>query len=469
MGGDENRLNRRDFMVLAGGAAAAAGGAFAAEGKEGAERPNILIIMTDQQFAGAMGCAGNPDVKTPAMDELARKGARFESAYCANPLCVPSRTVMMTGKMPHETGIENNVDAKGGGFATPLLGRYFADAGYDCGYAGKWHLPLKESRTELHGFGWFAGEGGKCPDAKIPGAVAEFIQRKRKGPFLMVASFINPHDICQWARGEALPQGAIPEAPAPEECPALPANFAIPEHEPDVIRKVQNSSKSVYPSVGWTPEKWRQYRWAYYRLVEMVDGHIGRILTALRASGMAENTLVVFTADHGDGCGAHHWNQKQVLYEEPTRVPFIVGGERFAKAGHVDRDHLVSTGLDLLPTLCDYAGIDTPEGLRGRSVRPLAEGGAAETWRDYLVSEVEFEYQSTVTGIHGRMVRTKQHKYVVYSEGELREQLFDLAADPGEMRNLAVEKDSQALLEEHRALLARWCAETGDTFKVPGK
>jgi arylsulfatase A-like enzyme len=249
----------------------------------------------------------------------------------------------------------------------------------------------------------------------------------------------------------------------------LPNNFAIPEHEPDIIRKIQHSSMSVYPSVDWTPEKWRQYRWAYYRLVEKVDGQIGQVLNLLRDTGVADDTLVVFTADHGDGTAAHHWNQKQVLYEEPTRVPFILSGRRFTKSGQVDHEHLVSTGLDLIPTLCDYAGIQKPKGLRGCSLRPLAEGKQVDSWRDYVVSETEFEYDKMATGIRGRMLRTRQHKYIVYSEGTLREQLFDLSADPGEMDNLAVDSSRKTLLEESRTRLRQWCRETGDNFEVPGE
>jgi arylsulfatase A-like enzyme len=230
---------------------------------------------------------------------------------------------------------------------------------------------------------------------------------------------------------------------------------------------VQRSSTSVYPTVDWTPDRWRQYRWAYYRLVEKVDAQIGQLLDALRRSGQEGNTLIVFTADHGDGAAAHHWNQKQVLYEEAARVPFIVSGKNFVKAGCTDRAHLISTGLDLIPTLCDYAGIAVPAGLRGRSMRPLAEGKAPEKWRDMLVVETQFEYKGEVTGIRGRMLRTERHKYIVYSEGALREQLFDLETDPGEMTNMAVHPEKKALLEDCRARLKKWCAETGDVFEIP--
>ncbi len=463
----KRNLNRREFLEVSALGALGARGAASAAVTDTDARPNILVILTDQQCADTMSCAGNADLKTPAMDRLAEQGVRFANAYCANPLCVPSRTAMMTGRMPHETGIRNNQDGRTASFDTPVLGRFFTDAGYECGYAGKWHLPPKESQSDVHGFTWFPEGNERRADAGISEAVEQFLERQRTRPFLMVASFVNPHDICQWARGDRLPHGSIPDPPDPARCPALPSNFAIPEHEPEVLRKVWRASKSVYPSVDWSPDKWRQYRWAYCRLVEKVDAQVGQVLDALKNAGREDDTLIVFTSDHGDGNAAHHWNQKQALYEEPARVPFIVSGKRFAKPNGVDREHLVSTGLDLIPTLCDYAGIAVPDGLRGRSVRPLAQGEEVHDWRDAVVSETEFEYEKTVTGILGRMLRTQRHKYIVYSEGALREQLFDMADDPGEMNNLAVDPASKPILDACRNRLAQWERETSDTFEIP--
>jgi arylsulfatase A-like enzyme len=133
----------------------------------------------------------------------------------------------------------------------------------------------------------------------------------------------------------------------------------------------------------------------------------------------------------------------------------------------LDRDHLVSTGLDLIPTLCDYAGIAAPEGLRGLSVRSIASGKPLDRWRDFVVSETEFDYDKTATGIYGRMVRTSRYKYIVYSEGTLREQLFDMETDPGEMRNLAIDARTKDILVDCRAKLAQWCRDTGDRFQLP--
>jgi arylsulfatase A-like enzyme len=413
------------------------------------ERPNILWICTDQQFAGALGCAGNDDIETPNLDRLAARGVRFEEAYCADPVCVPSRASMVTGRPPHETGVTANGEALPAEYHHETLGVLLDDAGYDCGYGGKWHVPGLDVET--------AGFERLCEkdDHRLAGACIEFLERDRDAPFLLAAHFDNPHNICEWARGQNLPWGDI-ERPPVEECPPLPANFHIPPFEPDVLRReTRKRTKTMGSMADATPEEWRQYRHAYYRLVETVDTELGRILTALDEEGVTEDTVVIFTSDHGDGNGAHQVNQKWLLYEEETRVPLIVAGPGTAD-GAVD-DHLVSTGLDLLPTLCDYGDTEPPSALQGRSIRPLAAGRAPDDWRDRVVIE-------TYDPIEGRAVRTDRYKYIVYRRGRGREQLFDLRTDRGEMVDLSVDADYADVLAEHRDLLLEWCVDTGDIF-----
>jgi arylsulfatase A-like enzyme len=257
------------------------------------------------------------------------------------------------------------------------------------------------------------------------------------------------------------------EPRAPEQCPSLPANFAIPENEPDIIREIQARDDRAYPSRGWTEGKWRQYRYAYYRLIERVDAQIGKILDALRESGQDRNTVIIFASDHGDGNAAHRWNQKQVLYEEPARVPFIVSWPSRTPAGRTDSTHLVSSCIDLIPTMCEFAGITPPRNLRGRSVASLALGRPANGWRTEVVSQTEFCGFGNSFGVHGRMLRTGSLKYVVYSEGKLREQLCDLKKDRGEMNNLAVSPRHVRELTMCREKLARWMDEHGDRFDIP--
>ncbi|OGV74790.1 MAG: hypothetical protein A3K19_17765 [Lentisphaerae bacterium RIFOXYB12_FULL_65_16] len=433
------------------------------------QRPNILYIFTDQQSGAAMSCAGNPDLATPAMDRLASAGTRFDLAYCTQPLCTPSRASMFTGRMPHECKTPRNGQSIAEDLRPFELGRVFQQAGYDCFYGGKWHVPQIAMPPENdHGFRVFAGFNdrlltGACIDTLRAWAGQPAHSRQ---PFLMVASFDNPHNICEWARNMPLPWGEIGAPPPPRECPNLPPNFAPAPFEPEIVRVEQACNWVIYPYRLRAPEDWRQLRWAYFRLVEKVDRELGRILDALAELGLQDDTVVVFSSDHGDGHGAHQWNQKSALFEEVVRIPLIVrapGG----KSGVCDHNHLVSNGLDLLPTLCDYAGICPPPGLRGGSLRPLVEGREPPAaWRDSLVVETIFDggrgYDTA-----GRALRTRQHKYVLYDRGRYREQLFDMERDPGEIVNLAVESRHQELLNDCRRRLAAALRETGDPFKVP--
>ncbi|MFA5687635.1 MAG: sulfatase-like hydrolase/transferase [Kiritimatiellales bacterium] len=440
-----------------------------------AERPNIIWIITDQQPADLMSCTGNSGLKTPAMDSLAASGVRFELAYCANPICVPSRTSMMTGRMPHETGVTFNMDRFD--IFVPSLGGFITRAGYDTAYIGKWHIPMPAENQQWHGFNLMLEGTKKFNDQHFAAPAIDFIKTKRNKPFFLVASFTNPHDICEWARGAAggfpeartrLWNGKIPPAPAPENCPPLPENFEIPAYEPDIIREYQTWQKGTYPARGWPDERWRQYRWALNRLTERVDMEIGKILDALRDAGLDKNTVIIFTSDHGDGNSAHQWNQKTLHYDECARIPFIISGAGIANPGGVNCAHLISTGIDIFPTVCDYAGAEMPPDLPGRSVRPLVENRAGD-WRDCVIIENDLspEYGRSA-GIEGRSLRTLKYKYTVYSTGKIREQLTDMKNDPGEIHNLAVDPAAGEILQQCREQLAAEFKSTGDTFVIPG-
>lgn len=466
-------INRRESLAMAGAGFAMAGLSCMA-GKASDNRPNILWIMTDQQVADGMSCTGNLDLETPAMDSLAAKGVRFELAYCANPICVPSRSSMMTGKMPHEIGVNFNMNRFE--ILSPSLGTFITKAGYDTGYIGKWHIPMPTDTNEWHGFNLMREGTTEFNDRHFAKPIVDFMKQKRDTPFFLVASFTNPHDICEWARKAAgFPKansttwnGPIADAPPPAACPELPENFQIPEHEPDIIREHQSWLTSAYPTRDWPDERWRQYRWALNRLTERVDSEIAKVLKGLHDEGLDRNTVVIFTSDHGDGNAAHRWNQKTLLYEETARVPFIVSGKGVANPGSVDREHLIATGIDIFPTVCDYAGARPPEELRGFSLRPLVEGNSVK-WREQLVVETDLHRKYGQSGgVYGRMLRTRNYKYVVFSAGKIREQLIDMRSDPGEMNNLALDPAFRDVLQEHRTRLAAQVAETKDFFTVPG-
>lgn len=421
-------------------------------------KPNVLLIMTDQQTADAMSCAGNLYLKTPALDKLATDGIRFTNNYVSQPLCLPFRTSLQTARYPHEVKVRNNGDHIQGD--VPLLGNLMADAGYKNEYFGKWHVGIEPDDAGYKNY-----DKGKKDDG-IAELGKEFLLQKHDEPFFLTVSFVNPHNICQLARADAvgsdLPDGPIGVAPTNlDELPPLPGNFDKPENEPSVIREVQHRSREYhYPTYDWSELTWRQYLWGYYRLVEKVDAEIGKVLQALEDGGYNENTIVIFTSDHGEGVAKHHWNQKQILYDQATKTPLLINWK--GKSQHLVYSELVSNALDIPATILDVAGIEKPKSMRGTSLLPLVNGESIHKY-DYVVSETMFARGSTNLGATGRMIRTKKYKYCIYDNGTKREQLFDMEKDSGEMINLVYEKKYDQILNEHRELIEEWAKETNDT------
>ena len=445
-------------------------------GEVAASRPNVLFIITDQQFADAMSCRmGDTFIKTPNMDSLARRGVLFTRAYSSNPLCVPYRNSVFTGRYPHELGITNNdhADVKVDTDRFPCLGTFFRKAGYDAAYSGKWHLAFKPKDTASHGFEVMSSEKAKANhDEGVTDGAARFLARPHEKPFLLVASYLNPHNICEWSRRlagrkQALNCGEIGALPSADQLPPVPANLAPQINEPDgltLMRRAYQVETGPFPVGKYTQEDWRKHRWGYYRMVEKVDAEIGKLLAALRGAGLEDNTVIVFTADHGECAGAHGWNQKTVLFDESARVPLIIVAK--GKTAGAVTDRLVNTGVDLLPTMLAAAGLSVPETLPGRSLLPLLAGKPAGGWRDCVVVEDNLAQAGSVDGwvpqMEGRMVRTERYKYCVYGCGQRRESLVDMQADPGETVNLAPEPACRDVLLRHRALLAQFGKEHHD-------
>lgn len=422
------------------------------------ERPNIIYIMTDQQTATAMSCAGNPDLKTPTMDRLAECGMRFTNAYCSLPLSGPSRASMFTGHTPAEIGMAENEIPLPDSLRTRTLGTLMRQAGYETGYAGKWHVNTN-SLPDKDAFGFENLHGHN--DFGLAEAAVNFLQRKHEKPFFLVASFDNPHNICEYARKQNTPFATINEPPL-EDCPNLPANFNIAPYDAAVLAFEKSRSQRLYPTSGYTPDDWRRYLNAYYRLIETVDAEIGKIVEEVERQNLWENTVIIFTSDHGDGAAAHQWNQKTVLYEEVVNIPFIVCLPKGKHAGKV-MPQLINNGVDLMPSICDWADAKVPQNVQGVSFRSIAENGnAQQAHQPYVVTETLF---AQTAGTCGWMVRTPQYKYVLYESGKNREMLYDIKNDRGEMRNLAIENGYKEIVKQHRALLLEWIKK----HPTPGK
>ena len=422
-------------------------------------RPNILYIFTDQQSARMMSCTGNPWVQTPGMDSIAERGMRFKRAYCSYPLCTPSRAGMFTGRFPHEVGVHRNGVPIDPAFRDLELGHVMSRAGYECAYGGKWHVPqIALPDNGEHGFRRICG----FSDVQLADACIDFLKETHDSPFFLVASFDNPHNICEWGFRMPLPWGEIGEPPPADECPPLPDNHVHVEDEPAFISIRRHFVSEHMGMVPWdTPEEWRRLRWAYARICERVDREISRILDALDTCGLAGNTLVIFSSDHGDQDGAHQLAHKRVLYEESVRIPFLAAGPGVQK-GAVNSENPVNNSTDFFATICDYAGAEMPDGLNGRSLKPILEGNAPGSWPEYAVSEVEDEKQ--YKNARARMVRSARFKYMAFERGRNREQLFDLESDPGEMKNIASNPDYADILQQHREYLRAWCIQTNDIF-----
>jgi len=441
-----------------------------AQGGEESRKPNILLIITDQQFADAMSCRiGKKYINTPAMDSLAASGTLYTRAYCANPVCVPSRAAMFTGHYPAETGVLSHVVKELDFHRFPSMGTIFRNAGYRTGYVGKWHVPIPIRELDASGFEFVENIRFNGADPHVVPAVAKFLKQEHDKPFLLAASFNNPHNICEWARGKRgrkLPDGRVGTPPTMDECPPLPPNHQPPKNETDIMTLLRRSyhASRTFPVGAFGEKQWREYIWAYYRMIESVDNRIGELLDLLRQAGQEENTVIVFTSDHGDCHGAHQWNQKTVFYDESARVPLIIAhkGRNCPRVS----DRLVNTGVDLFPTLCDYAGIPKPKGLPGLSLKH-PDG---ETLRKYVVCQNQFLQGAEVAGRipkpTGRMVRSDRFKYCLYSEGERRESLVDMEKDPGETVNQAGNPEFKDALAKHRRFLREFAQRHNDEMAL---
>lgn len=435
-------------------------------------QPNILLIITDQHSGLVMSQQGYEHIKTPGIDKLAEQGVTFTRSYCTYPVCTASRKSFMTGMMPSQ--IKNITDY-------PAIGKELATVGYETVYYGKWHVGSTkiDDVKDWHGFKIYEDSHD---DTEISKWSTDFIKQTHTKPFFMITSFMNPHDACELARNlsgdnDNYNDGDVGALTVDINlCPPLPSNFAIPPNEAEGFsgRRNQDPEDNYYntnPYKLWTETEWRRYIYGYDRFVEKVDAHIEEVYDALEAEGLLENTIIIYTADHGDGHGSHQWTQKKTFYEETINVPFIISWKGKTKTGVIDNSTLISNGLDIVPTILDLAGINIPSRLPGANVMPNAlqnPGSNPIVDRDYIVSEIDQKvYKSNTPGsFNGRMVVTKNFKYILFDKGANNEQLFDLVKDPGELNPVTDNPAYHDELIACREMLKEWVTNTGDDFDV---
>lgn len=442
-------------------------GVFSCE-KEKVEKPNIIYIFTDQQHAGMMSCAGNEWLETPNMDYIANNGIRFTKAYTTNPVCTPARISMITGRFPSYFKDKNGDPVRENWGATRVndipaevftsnIAHYAKNAGYNLYFGGKEHLP-KGLLPDSLGFTYISdNERGVLAQE-----AANVIRQEHDKPYILIVSLINPHDICYMAirdfaespldsillakgqtelseldRALKTPDGVSEEDFFANYCPPLPPNFEPQNEEPKAVSKlISNRAFRKNARNKYSDKQWRMHRWAYARLTEVVDREIGEILGALKDTESEENTLVMLSSDHGDMDGAHRMEHKSTLYEESANIPFLAMWKGQIPKGQVNEKHLISNGLDFLPTLCDYMQIEGRSDERGKSLRPLFEGKPTE-WRENLGVESEI----------GKMVVSQEgYKYLRYDFAGKEEQLLDLNLDPFETSHFTNSPNHQSKL-----------------------
>jgi arylsulfatase A-like enzyme len=429
-----------------------------------AKQPNILWICTDQQRWDTIGALSNDRINTPNIDRLVAEGVACTHAFCQSPICTPSRASFLTGMYPdtiHACSNGNERYAE----AAPLVTKLLADADYCCGLSGKLHLAGAHGRIEPrpeddgytvfqwshshrdlwpagHAYAnWVRSQGvnlgahyrqhGSMPTELhqttfCAEKAIEFIDHNWDQPWLMSVNIFDPHP--PFDPPDEYRRRYDPDAVG--EPDFVPSDMEAQE----LLSDVDFQSKPAHPDSFGGREKVA----AYYAMIELIDWNVGRMMEALERTGQRENTLVIFTSDHGEMLGDHGLLLKGCrLYDSLVRVPLIFSWPGVLPEGR-RTDALVEL-TDIAPTLLDFAGVDGAERMAGKSLRPLLTGKTEEHRR--VVRSIYFDALSLVNPertdfkrSRASMIRTKKHKLCVY-HGTGQGELFDMEEDPGEHDN----------------------------------
>jgi choline-sulfatase len=439
------------------------------------EKPNVVLIMSDQHHAGVMGCAGDRVAETPALDRLASNGVRFSNAYCPFPLCGPSRMSFMTGRHPYEIGVWDNETQLHSD--TPTFAHAFLAAGYDTALAGRMHFVGWDQR---HGFverilgdvpesvylaaGWKlkgvlgdlvdtpgmsltgllksgpGSTGYHAYDEAVTHASVEWLRNRGQDandtPFLLTVGYAAPH----------CPFVAPPEDFDIYRDRIAYSDLPLPDHRLHPLN-AQNRRRFGTDPPPPLDAQWRT-RIAYYGLCTFLDRQVGAVLQGLADAGLADDSVIVYCSDHGEMLGEHGMWWKSTLYDGASRVPLLVSWPRRVSPG-LARGECVSL-MDIGPTLLDLAGVDPLPGASGSSFRSLLVES-----KSVPEDSVFAEYAEPGTGVVSRMVRTGGWKYNYYHDMPC--ELFDLQNDPGETINLSGSSRNRSIERRlHDRVLRGW-------------
>lgn len=422
-----------------------------------AEKPNVLFLMADDLNTALSGF-GHKQCKTPNLDRLAERGVKFENMHCQYPVCGASRASIMSGLYPYSNlTLGNEGSLRGSMPHVVTLSQTFRNNGYYAARVSKiYHMRIPfeiiDGTAESDDpFSWDEAINIKAPEQNAPGELTnwspkdngsqtfagvvasggdsehadgmaadraiEILDRVKDKPFFLAVGFVRPH-VPLVAPKKYFDQydRAAMEAPI------------VPEDDLDDVPGIIRDYKRNSTTYGVAPELQKGLLQAYYASVSYMDAQVGRVLDALKDKGLADNTIVVFTSDHGYLLGHHHKYQKQHLFEEATRVPFIISVP-WLKDQHGRGTTKITELVDLYPTLAELAGVPAPDTLHGTSLKPLLVDTEAASWKK--------ERAFTISRSGGESIRTADWRFTQWGFGEKGLELYDLKNDPGEFTNQA--------------------------------